>query len=495
MPPIVASFVFVFIVIALFWLDRDPEEQVSKAILLPLVWLWLQSSRTVTEWWAILGHGAPLSASQETMYMEGSPLDRNVLIVLMVLALVILIKRRKLEPLLRVNLVIVAYLLYALMSAFWSDFPDVTIRRWFKAAGCLLMILVVLSERHRDAATRKLFVWAGFLLIPHSILLIKYYPSIGRSYNRWTWEMSVIGVTTHKNTLGGICQLYGAVFLWYFIAAYRNREMPNRSRRLLAHGAALVMVAWVFLHANSVTAQSCFLLAAALMVIGTTRAVVRSPWLIHALTAGLVAVPFTILFLGIGGGAITEMGRDPTLTGRTNIWPRVIALVDNPILGTGFESFWLGPRLVKMQNYQLGLNETHNGYLETWVTLGWIGVFLLAIMVFKGYRSLIVSYRADPASGSLKLAIFLTVIVSSFTEAAFKTGSISWIAFLLVTMSIPKEQLVEAPVGVRVGWKSGGESGFDRDIEMPKPPGRLPAPKPTPASSALSPLAKVRGKR
>jgi len=55
------------------------------------------------------------------------------------------------------------------------------------------------------------------------------------------------------------------------------------------------------------------------------------------------------------------MGRDSTLTGRTDIWARVIALVHNPVIGTGFESFWLGKRLEAMQLYQRGLNETHNG--------------------------------------------------------------------------------------------------------------------------------------
>ena len=441
MPPQIASCVFILVIIGLFLLDREREVQTSKALCLPLIWLWLISSRSVTEWVAIAGFGPPPATDQASMYVEGSPLDRNVLIGLMILALAVLIWRGRIGALVRANLPIVLFLVYGAASALWSDFPDITIRRWFKAVGCLLMVMVVLTERNRDAATRRLLVWAGFLLIAHSILLIKYYPAIGRTYNRWTWIVSVTGVTTHKNSLGGICQVYGVAFFWHFLAAYRNRKLSQRTRHLIAHGAALAMVAWLFVQANSVTAQSCFLLATAFLIATTTRTLAQKRWLVHLLVAVLVIVPFATLFLGIGKGALEGMGRDSTLTGRTDIWALVISLVHNPVVGTGFESFWLGERLKTMQNYQLGLNESHNGYLEIWLTLGWIGALFLAVMIARGYRGIIALYRVDPDTGRFRLAFFLTVIVSSFTEAAFRSEGITWLVFLLITMSTPEDWL------------------------------------------------------
>ena len=117
----------------------------------------------------------------------------------------------------------------------------------------------------------------------------------------------------------------------------------------MAHGAALAMVAWLFVQANSVTAQSCFLLASALLIATSIPAIARKRWLVHLLAVILIAIPFATLFLGVGGSALKGMGRDSTLTGRTDIWARVIALVHNPVVGTGFESFWLGKRLEAMQ--------------------------------------------------------------------------------------------------------------------------------------------------
>jgi exopolysaccharide production protein ExoQ len=439
MPPQLAALVFYAGIIGLFLLDRDREIKASRDLFLPLIWLCLTSSRSLTEWLAIIQYGRPPAADQ-AMYVEGSPLDRNFLIALMVLAIVVLVRRGRLVTLVRANLPIVLFLVYGAMSVLWSDFPDVTIRRWFRAVGCVLMVMVVLTERDRDSATRRLFVWTGFLLIPLSVLLVKYYPAIGRVYviaDLSTWLVSPVGVTTHKNSLGGICQVYGIAFLWSFLAAYRDRELLHRTRHLVAHTAGLVMVVWLFAQANSVTAQSCFLLAAAFLFATNIDSVARKRWLVHLLVLVLIAAPFATLFLGVGGSALQGMGRDSTLTGRTDIWARVIALVDNPLVGTGFESFWLGKRLDAMQRYQRGLNETHNGYLEIWVSLGWIGALLLAIMIVTGYRNIIACYRRDPDTGRLRLAYFVTVIVSSFTEAAFRTESISWIAFLLITMASP----------------------------------------------------------
>jgi O-antigen ligase len=175
-------------------------------------------------------------------------------------------------------------------------------------------------------------------------------------------------------------------------------------------------------------------LATVFLIATNARNIVRKRWLVHLFMAVLVIIPFATLFLGIGGGALQAMGRNPTLTGRTEIWALVIKLVHNPLVGTGFESFWLGSRLEAMQRHMRGLNEAHNGYLETYISLGWVGVLLLAVMIVTGYRNMIATFRRNPDAGRFRLALFLTVIVSSFTEAAFRTIGIGWFAFLLATM-------------------------------------------------------------
>ena len=450
LPPFIATLVYAIGICGLFWLARDRNSRFSPALIPPFIWLFVMSSRSITEWVSILLTGSPpTGVNQLEMYAEGTPLDRAVMIVLMLVAIAVLLHRGKLFPLLQTNLPMLAFFFFAGVSVIWSDFPDITIRRWFRAVGVLLMALVVLSERDRDAAMKRLFAWAGFILIPVSMLWIKYYPGLGRKYTAATisnWVTQLTGVAAQKNGLGMICLVFGTTFLWYLLSAYRDRENPRRTRLLVAYGAALGIVVWLFVLANSVTSHSCFLLAVCVLIATRTRTFIRNRALVHVLMFVLVAVPFAVLFLGVGSSVISALGRSETLTGRTEIWPKAIALVGNPLVGTGFESFWLGNRLLIMQEgKQFALNEAHNGFVEIYLNLGWIGLVLLAVLLVTGYRNVIACYRRDPDAGAFRLALLLSVVVSGFTEAPFRSIGIGWFSFLLITMSgVPRSAV--APV-------------------------------------------------
>ena len=93
--------------------------------------------------------------------------------------------------------------------------------------------------------------------------------------------------------------------------------------------------------------------------------------------AALVLLATAELAFGISGRLSETMGRGPNMSGRTELWGILLELHPNPILGTGFDSFWMGERLEKLQGILIWVNEAHNGYLETYLDLGLIGVFLL----------------------------------------------------------------------------------------------------------------------
>ena len=81
-----------------------------------------------------------------------------------------------------------------------------------------------------------------------------------------------------------------------------------------------------------------------------------------------------------------------------------------------------------------GIQEAHNGYLEVYLNLGWIGIGLLAVVIVKGYGNVIAELRRDRMLGSLKLAYFVMAIIYSFTEAGFREQTLTW-TFLLVATS------------------------------------------------------------
>jgi len=255
------------------------------------------------------------------------------------------------------------------------------------------------------------------------------------------------GITDHKNTLGMICMIFGLGFLWRFFEHYRTKDDPLRRRHLLAHGSVLAMVCWLLWMSNSVTSKSCLAIAAALFAMISVPARGRKVWVVHFLVAVLVILPLFALFADPGGNLVETLGRNSTLTGRTAVWQQVIDMSGNPLVGVGFESFWLGDRLREFWDKNSGstINEAHNGYLEVYLNLGWCGVMLLSVLIVTGYRNAIAALRRDRHVGGLMLAYLIAAVIYSLSEAGFRMLSPTWIFFLLATAAIPRSSFRRAP--------------------------------------------------
>jgi len=457
MNPLLATIVFVAGILGLFFLDRDAKARTSKALCIPVVWILINGSRPVSTWF----QSGPTIA-QTDLGTEGSPFDATIYLILIALALVVLARRsRRVGQFLRANLPILLFFSYCALSLVWADYPFVAFKRWIKAVGDLAMILIVLTDADPLAATKRLYARGAFVLLPLSVLFIKYYPDLGRSYNPWTWMPMYSGVTTYKNLLGMVCLVFGLGSVWSFIEAYEERRMPHRMRHLVAHGVVIVMAIWLFVTADSMTSLSCFVMAGAVMVASTGRWVEKRTGLVHIMIATVVALSIGALFLDTGGFLVSSLGRNVTLTGRKDIWKAVLSIHINPFLGAGFESFWVGSRLERMWNMTAkGINEAHNGYLETFLNLGWVGLALLAGLIATGYRNVLAVFRSDPHAGRLRLGFFTAALIYSLTEAGFRMMGSIWTAFLLAILAVPpgllrrerpkKSRLGEAPVALPV---------------------------------------------
>ena len=440
MPPLAAAALFGCVILGLLWLDRDPQSPTSKALWIPVFWLLIVASRPVSVWL----HFGPLTDPPD-MYLEGSPLDRSVYMCLLAAGLIVLVGRgRQVGKLLRANWPILLFFLYCAVSVLWSDYPVVASKRWTKEVGDLVMVLVVLTDSDPRAAIMRLLSRTASLLVPLSILFIKYFPELGRGYVPWSWTPVPIGVSTNKNMLGMVCLILGLGTLWRFLHEFRRRqEGVRRTGPLIAQGVLLVMVMWLFWKADSATSFSCFALAGSLILLTSLFRSARKPAVLHLLILAVLSVSLFAVF--IAPDFVSVLGRDATLTGRTEVWNRVLGMTENPLFGTGYESFWLGPRLDSLwRTYWWHPNEAHNGYLEVYINLGWMGVFFLAVLLVRGYRKVAGAFQQDVRAGGLRLAYFVVAVIYNFTEAAFKALHPVWIFFLLVTIALPEAHVPEA---------------------------------------------------
>jgi len=439
MPPSLAALIWFVLLLLLFRYDPAKEPTVSRALWVPVIWLFIAGSRLPSQWF-----GIQQLDSQSAALEEGNGIDRTIWLLLIVLAIGILLSRAiPWAGFVARNCTLIAYLCFALVSVMWSDFAFISFKRWIRDLGSYLMILIVLSDPHPLEAVRTLLRRLAYLLIPLSIILIKYFPDIGIRYDEWTGLASSVGATVSKNMLGALCLVSGLFFLWDTLTRWSDRT-EQRSRWIFVNFSFLFMTLYLLRLAHSATSTVCLGLGCLIIV------AVRSKFGRRHSTALKVAIPSCFLLfiiLGFGFGSISALaealGRDPTLTGRTVIWRALLTFDINPLLGTGYSSFWLGPRLQKVwaltgsQGAMLkGIDEAHDGYLETYLNLGLVGLVLFCTFLSSSYRTICRKLDVDSGFSAFALAMWTVLIFYMVTESGFRGGLLPNV-FLLGAVTMP----------------------------------------------------------
>jgi O-antigen ligase len=362
-------------------------------------------------------------------------LDAAVYEALIVSGIIVLFQRkRKTNALLKASGPVVIYFLYCLMSTAWSPYHGPSFKRWIKAVGDLVMVLIVMTDAHPIVALRRLYSRVGFILLPLSVVLIRY-TDLGRAFDPEGTPMNT-GVTTNKNTLGLMLFVVSLGAFWNVRALFLDKQAPSRTRRLVAQATLLACGIALLQMAHSATSVFCFVLGAGLILASGLRAIRKRPSRVHALCLGILIVGALTVSFGGGSAVTSTMGRSSDFSGRIDIWKAAIAAADSPLLGTGFESFWnTNAHKVAhiLRNYWnvSNLNSAHNGYLQIYLDLGWVGVCLLSTIIVSGYLRAVKAFKRNGQLGCLTLAYIVTCAFYSITEAGFRILTPSWIFLLL----------------------------------------------------------------
>jgi O-antigen ligase len=169
--------------------------------------------------------------------------------------------------------------------------------------------------------------------------------------------------------------------------------------------------------------------------------------------AALVLLATAELAFGISGSLSETLGRGSTLSGRTMLWARLLELDTDPIFGAGFNSFWLGdrPEQVKLQGgFAYAVNEAHNGYLDIYLSLGLIGVFLLIGLFVATFWKIRHSLFRNFEWGRYRLGFLAAIVLFNWTERGVGTSSPTWFIFYLIAMEYPRTHLATAQPSVGV---------------------------------------------
>src|SRR5690349_1187100 len=231
--------------------------------------------------------------------------------------------------------------------------------------------------------------------------------------------------------LGVACLVSGLFFFWDTVTCWPNRKQRRAKLTIFVNLIFLAMTLWLLNLANSATSKVCLALGCLVIAAAHMRLTKRHPSFLKVLLPSCFVL-YLILAYGfdINGELARGVGRDPTLTGRTNIWKVVLSTNTNPLVGAGYMSFWLGPRLQYVWRLAGGVNEAHNGYLEVYLNLGFIGLFLLGVLLIASYRSTCKRLTSRSGMASLSLALWTIVLFYNMTESAAFNGQLLWVSFL-----------------------------------------------------------------
>ncbi len=433
MPGQLALLICILTICYLLWMDRHNSRFVSKAIWIPFIWIFLAGSRYASEWFNLR---SPIFSSYSIE--EGSPVDRFVFTILILAGLIILVRRRLgWKKIFTQNSLIWLFFIFGAISCFlWSDYPLVSFKRLLKDLGNVVMVLVILTEDRPYLAFGIILRRLAFVLLPFSILFIKYYPDLGRAYHMG--QPMFTGVATQKNGLGQLCFLAGMYFSWNLIFDHKKLLRSGYMIHYSTYLIMLPMIAWLTYRANSATSTTCLIVAVSLFIIGSHSSMIENPKRILRLSIASAVIFFQMeYFFDIKNTIIVLLGRSPDLTTRMPMWNDLLTMVKNPILGFGFESFWLGERQVSMiENWGVS-GQAHNGYLEMYLNLGLIGLLFMTGWIFSGIKNVNRFLDINYPVGLLRFSLIVTVALYNYTEVTFHGVSNMWIVFMIGIMNIP----------------------------------------------------------
>jgi O-antigen ligase len=334
----------------------------------------------------------------------------------------------------------------ALASVLWTAAPEITPRRSVLLLGTT-GFGVYLATRYSFREQLQLLAWTFGLIILLSFVFAIALPSYGLmtfqegGAHEGAWR----GIITHKNTLGRLMNMSAIVFL---LLSFENSGLQRKYK----------WVAWVG-----------FILSAALIILSTSKTAI-----VVLITLTIILplyrtwrnnynqiVPLTIAVILVLGSAATlvldnlpviatALGRDLTLTGRTDIWTLMLELIsERPLFGYGFNAVWQdwdNPVTAYLwRSLEWPCPYGHNGFMDLLAELGISGLVVFLISYVTAWIKGVLWLRTTRTVEGLWPVIYLSFfLIYNITESTLlTTNSIFWILYVstIFSMSVEFEQV------------------------------------------------------
>ena len=436
MSQIALVMVLIFILASL-WDDQKNSANSSLALWIPVAWLGIAASKAASAW---LRPNAFIADSSEIDYLSGSPVDRNIFLLLLLVGFLVLLKRRSVINIrVKQNIWIFAFYIYALFSISWSHFPTVSAKRWIKGIGDIIIALVILTEQNKDDALDRVLHRLSIILLPISALLIRYFRTIGVYYDPSGESFAWRGVSDHKNGLGVLCAFLGVYLFWRVL----NKKQSKLSKYI---DVILILVSvWLLWGANSATSKVVFMIGVITLIAARllrARKQLLKTGVVVAVILIIAIEGFSTVVFGVSSWSLvfSATGRDSTFTGRAPLWGEMIKIgLQRPVLGAGYGGFWIGNLTHKLwTSFDWKPTNSHNGYIDVFIDLGLFGIIIVIQIILKAFRLFARKFTDNLPISTLFLAFLSMIVIHNITESTLgRAISFLWILLLIMALEVP----------------------------------------------------------
>lgn len=332
------------------------------------------------------------------------------------------------------NHAFVILVLVAFLSASWSQQASLSL---YSALLLTLNVLFAfyLSRRFSTQRQMQLMLMLGWIAIALSFLLAFAFPSVGIDQREGVgaWQ----GISVQKNSC--------AILMAYLMSPVLFVKASSIARRMrsVVYASLCIYVA-VMTQSRTGWIVIALLLAFAVLWRGVTRfaSKERTILLLVIATFGLCVVAVSYFYLPL---LLTVLGKDPTLTGRLPLWSLVVSTaMKHPILGYGYNAFWRSTQ-GEAENISLilGWYPTHaqNGFLDTWLQLGAVGVGLVVWTLYRAFKDAAVCLQSRELNriGWYCSLLFITILSNLDERSLMYPNFLEFVLYILACVGIADE--------------------------------------------------------
>jgi O-antigen ligase len=320
-----------------------------------------------------------------------------------------------------------AYLALAGASVLWAFKPEFSAVRFVLQLTIVTSIVLpaIVSPRTAEMM-RGVFLCFAFASILNVFFVLDQTPLYLENVN-----IGYPGYFPFKGLLGECAALA-------FLLSLHEILCPGGRRAL---GIIVIAVA-TYLMILSESKGSLGLALIAPFLAGLTLIIGKAIRISPAIVLLPIPICYAVLSRLLGGNLLNRISYlvygNYTISGRIFIWDFVeYEIARRPLLGWGYQSFWLvgpdAPSITDASGWVKGMPSSHNGYLDTLLDTGYVGLVLLIAFIFTTLHAIGRVADRDLARAWLLLSLALFVILVNFLESAWMHGmDMLWLIFAVV---------------------------------------------------------------